>query len=80
MRWPIGLSRREAVQFKMPLGGHCRDPPNQESSLAWMWTANLTQPDVFKYTVTLQLQDGRVREELIRLGQKQGLRRKRRTA
>ncbi|CDZ30530.1 ABC transporter substrate-binding protein [Neorhizobium galegae] len=41
--------------YKMPLGGYRWDPPNQESPLAWMWTANLTQPDVFKYDLRAEM-------------------------
>ncbi|MFB9949153.1 ABC transporter substrate-binding protein [Rhizobium puerariae] len=41
--------------YKMPLGGYRWDPPNQESPLSWMWTANLIQPDVFKYDVRAEM-------------------------
>ncbi|UIY29603.1 hypothetical protein LZK73_01160 [Neorhizobium galegae] len=41
--------------YKMPLGGYRWDPPNQESPLAWMWTANITQPDVFKYDLRAEM-------------------------
>lgn len=47
------LSLTSAAQngrvYKMPLGGYRWDPPNQESPLTWMWTANLLHPDVFDY-------------------------------
>lgn len=41
--------------YKMPLGGYRWDPPNQESPLSWMWSANLIQPDVFKYDVRSEM-------------------------
>jgi len=53
------LSLTKAAQnkrvYKMPLGGYRWDPPNQESPLSWMWSANLIQPDVFKYDVRSQM-------------------------
>lgn len=41
--------------YKMPLGGYRWDPPNQESPLSWMWSANLIQPDVFKYDLRSEM-------------------------
>jgi len=41
--------------YKMPLGGYRWDPPNQESPLAWMWTANVVQPDVFNYDLRAEM-------------------------
>lgn len=47
------LSLTKAAQekkvYKMPLGGYRWDPPNQESTLTWMWLANLLHPDIFQY-------------------------------
>ncbi|MGK9051063.1 ABC transporter substrate-binding protein [Neorhizobium petrolearium] len=41
--------------YKMPLGGYRWDPPNQESPLSWMWSANLIQPDLFKYDLRSEM-------------------------
>ncbi|PDS66621.1 ABC transporter substrate-binding protein [Rhizobium anhuiense] len=41
--------------YKMPLGGYRWDPPNQESPLSWMWTANLLHPDIFKYDLRAEM-------------------------
>jgi iron complex transport system substrate-binding protein len=41
--------------YKMPLGGYRWDPPNQESPLSWMWTANLVQPGVFNYDIRAEM-------------------------
>lgn len=41
--------------YKMPLGGYRWDPPNQESPLSWMWTANLLHPDIFKYDLRSEM-------------------------
>ncbi|MCC5958477.1 MAG: ABC transporter substrate-binding protein [Rhodobacteraceae bacterium] len=58
MNDPI-LSLTNAAQngrvYKMPLGGYRWDPPNQESPLTWMWTANLLHPDVFDYDLRAEM-------------------------
>ncbi|PDS34731.1 ABC transporter substrate-binding protein [Rhizobium anhuiense] len=41
--------------YKMPLGGYRWDPPNQESPLSWMWTANLLHPDIFRYDLRAEM-------------------------
>ncbi|PDS43240.1 ABC transporter substrate-binding protein [Rhizobium anhuiense] len=41
--------------YRMPLGGYRWDPPNQESPLSWMWTANLLHPDIFKYDLRAEM-------------------------
>lgn len=55
------LSLTSAAQsgrvYKMPLGGYRWDPPNQESPLTWMWTANLLHPDVFDYDLRAEMRD-----------------------
>lgn len=47
------LSLTDAAQngrvYVMPLGGYRWDPPNQESPLTWMWTAELLHPELFDY-------------------------------
>ncbi|WP_439562465.1 ABC transporter substrate-binding protein [Roseinatronobacter sp.] len=58
MNDPI-LSLTNAAQsgrvYKMPLGGYRWDPPNQESPLTWMWTANLLHPDLFDYDLRAEM-------------------------
>ena len=53
------LSLTNAAQngrvYKMPLGGYRWDPPNQESPLTWMWTANLLHPDLFDYDLRAEM-------------------------
>lgn len=53
------LSLTNAAQtgrvYKMPLGGYRWDPPNQESPLTWMWTANLLHPDRFDYDLRAEM-------------------------
>lgn len=53
------LSLTSAAQsgrvYKMPLGGYRWDPPNQESPLTWMWTANLLHPDLFDYDLRAEM-------------------------
>ena len=41
----------------MPLGGYRWDPPNQESPLTWMWTANLLHPEVFDYDLRAEMRE-----------------------
>lgn len=57
MNDPI-LSLTSAAQsgcvYKMPLGRY-RSPPNQESPLTWMWTANLLHPDLFDYDLRAEM-------------------------
>lgn len=53
------LSLTNAAQnsrvYKMPLGGYRWDPPNQESPLTWMRTANLLHPEVFDYDLCAEM-------------------------
>ena len=55
------LSLTSAAQsgrvYKMPLGGYRWDPPNQESPLTWMWTANLLHPEVFDYDLRAEMRE-----------------------
>ncbi|MDG3043006.1 ABC transporter substrate-binding protein [Roseicyclus marinus] len=41
--------------YKMPLGGYRWDPPNQESPLTWIWTAELLHPDLFDYDLRAEM-------------------------
>jgi len=53
------LSLTEAAQtgrvYKMPLGGYRWDPPNAESPLTWMWTAELLHPELFDYDLRAEM-------------------------
>lgn len=41
--------------YKLPIGGYRWSPPSQESPLTWMWMANLTHPDVFKFDLRAEM-------------------------